>query len=233
MRNFKKLLLSSVTIFLFVSLLSGCSNGSEEIDTEEESQTEIELKALQDEYDTLSTDYENVKDQLASTQSNYQDLSSSYNELETKYNNLNTRYNELNSKYNELNVNYNELIKEPEEITEENLEQVIFDLINQERAEAGVPPIQWHDGLHWYAKKHSMFMADRRMLEYSGESYYQEIFRGAGYKTTEDMASAAMLIWKHGIQYETNFLKADANNGAVGVVKSGEVYYITYYSHIY
>lgn len=233
MRNLKILLLSSFTILLFVSLLSGCSGGSEETETEEESQTEIELKTLQDEYDALNTDYENVKNQLESTQSNYQDLSTSYNELETKYNNLNTRYNDLNSKYNELNVNYNELIKEPEEITEENLEQVIFNLINQEREIAGVPPIKWHEGLLWYARKHSMFMADRRMLEYSGESYYQEIFRGAGYKTTEDMANAAMLIWKHGIQYETNFLKEDANNGAVGVVKSGDVYYVTYYAHIY
>lgn len=221
-------------MLLIISVLSGCSSGSDEqTQTEEESQTEIELQTLQNEYDTLSTNYENIQDQLETAQSNYQNLSNSHNELDDEYNDLTARYNELNSKYNELNANYNELIKEPEAITEENLEQVIFDLINQERAEAGVPPIQWHDGLHWYAKKHSMFMADRRMLEYSGESYYQEIFRGAGYKTTEDMTNAAMLIWKHGIQYERNFLKEDANNGAVGVVKSGDVFYVTYYSHIY
>lgn len=234
MKNIKKSLLSSLTIVLIIGMLSGCSSGSgEQTQTEQESQAEIELQTLQNEYDTLSTNYENIKTQLETAQSNYQNLSNSHNELDDKYNDLTTRYNALNSKYNELNASYNELIKEPEEITEENLEQVIFDLINAQRVEAGVPEIQWNDGLHWWARTHSMYMADRRMLEYSGESYYQEIFRGAGYKTAEDMANSAMLIWKHGIQYETNFLKEDANNGAVGVIKSGDVYYVTYYSHIY
>ena len=235
MKYTNKLLLGFLSVGMTIFLLSGCTAEPEEepSETEQESQAEIDLQILQEKYDELSSDYNDVKSELEVIQAAYEDLSTKNDQLNTRYTDLNAKYNELTTKYDNLKASYDALTQEPEVIKEEDIEQAIFALINLERQESELPLIEWSDGLHWYAKKHSQEMATKKRLEYSGYSYWQDIFRAAGYKTVDEIADSAMLVWKDSLQYEVNFLSKGAQFGAVGVVKSGEIFYITFFAHIY
>jgi len=235
MKYSNKLLLGFLSLGMTIFLLVGCTAESEEEQSqpEQESQAEIELQILQEKYDELSSDYNDIKSELEIIQAAYDNLSTKNNELNTKYDDLNAKYNELSTKYDNLKASYDALTQEPEVIKEEDLEQAIFALINLERQELGLPLIEWSDGLYWYATKHSDDMAEKKRLEYSGYSYWQDIFRAAGYKTVDEIADAAMIVWKDSLQYAVNFLSKGAQFGAVGVTKSGEIFYITFFAHIY
>ena len=83
------------------------------------------------------------------------------------------------------------------------------------------------------AKENSESWAPRGRIEYSEFSFLQDIFRAVGYATGDRIANAALATWKLSLQYEKKFLDIAARYGAVGVGKSGDVYYITYFASTY
>jgi uncharacterized protein YkwD len=155
------------------------------------------------------------------------------NELETmqaKYDELDAKHLELGAKYDELSEQYHVLVEE-ETITEEDVEQEIFELINEERRDNGLDELKWDHTLYRWAKSHSRDMAIEKRLEYSGDSAWQEVWKAAGYSTVDRLARAALMVWKDSIRYEGQFFTTGAKLGAVAAYKSGEVFYITYFAH--
>ncbi len=179
-----------------------------------------EAEVLQAEYDELSNNYDAVRSELAEAEI-----------LQAEYDELGDKYDELDAKYDELSEQYNVLVDE-ETITEEDIEQAIFELINQERQNNGIDELEWNRTLHRWAKSHSRDMATRKRLEYSEASAWQEVWKAAGYSTVDRLAGAALTIWRDSVNYERNMLVKGATVGAVGAYKSGDVFYITYFIHI-
>ena len=228
----------AIIISILVSLLiSSCGSTQTQ---EDNNNASLELGKIQQEL-------QSVKETLSSAQTRVSELTSKLEEvkkekeaIQAKYDELSSKYeaakNELDtiqSKYEELNAKYNAMIKEPPVITEQKIEQAIFELINQERQNNGLNKLEWHKGLYWGAQNHSQHMATKGRLEYADNSHLQDVFRATGYSTVDDIARAALVIWKENIEYKKNFLYPSVINGAVSVYKSEEIFYITYFADIY
>lgn len=233
MRIYNKMLLFLLVPCLVLSLLVGCTQETEEESppangdtppTEEESQAQMELEALQAEYDQLSAEYAALEDELDAQKADYDELSDEYDVLNTQYENLNADYNDLNAKYAAL--------LEPETFSNEEVEEILFDLINQERLNNGQPDLKWSDQLHWWATLHSEYMMEEKTLEYedSDQIFWQDVFRGVSHGSAEKTAQAVMTMWQDNQYYTKNFLAQQSEYGAVAVVRSGEIFYITYFA---
>jgi uncharacterized protein YkwD len=184
-----------------------------------------EAEVLQAKYDELSDNYDAVRSEL-------EILQAEYGELGVKYDELGAKYDDLGEVYDELSRQYNVLTEGTADINEEDVEQAVFELINQERRDNGLNELEWNHSLYLWAKSHSRDMATRKRLETSEYDVWQDFLRAAGYSTVDRLAGAALTIWRDSINYERNMLVNGATVGAVGAYKSGEVFYITYFIHI-
>ena len=179
------------------------------------------FETMQAKYEDLSTEYEDLNKQFATVKS----------ELETmqaRYEDLGTEHEELSKQFEELSKEYDILIEGTVEINEEDVEQVVFKLVNQERTNNGLDELMWGDNLYRWARTNSRSMATNKRLEYIEYLGWQDTFWATGYGTADRMANAAFTVWKNHQQYERNFLSVGANYCAVAVHKSGEIFYITY-----
>jgi len=198
----------------------------------------------QQEYDRVSNELSAIQRQLElvqgklaeaeSLQAKYEELSkqhdmvkSEFETMQAKYEGLSTEYEELNNKYEELSKQYDILVEEPAEISEGDVEQALFKLINQERKNNGLDELMWGRYRYKDAIAHSRYMATSKKLEYP-EYGWQEIFWATGYSTADEIANAALTVWKNHLSYEITFLNRVTYYGAVAVYKSGEIFYITY-----
>jgi len=208
-----------------------------------------EAELMQAKYEELSTEYEelnkqfdDVKSESETMQVKYEELSTEYEELnkqfddvksksetmQAKYEELGTEYEELNKQFEELSKQYDLVIEGTAEINEEDIEQAVFKLVNQERNNNGLNEVMWGVNIYKWAIANSRTMATNKQLEYSEAIGWQEIFWATGYSTADEIANAALTIWKNRQEYARNFLSSGANYGAVAVHKSGEIFYITY-----
>jgi len=200
-----------------------------------------EAELLQARYDELSKLHDKLKSERETTQAQHEELSTKYeglkkqfdtvkSEFETtqaQYEELSTEYEGLNEQFEELSKQYELIVEETGEIREEDIEQAVFQLVNQERINNGLDELMWGVQLYKSAISNSRKMATNKKPEYP-EFGWQEVFWATGYSTTDKIASAAFTIWKNGLQYERMFLNRVTLYGAVGVHKSGEIFYITY-----
>ena len=106
-------------------------------------------------------------------------------------------------------------------------------LTNQERIDNGLDELEWGKYLYKTATANSRDMATSGQLEYPSRPAGKEIHRAAGYSTTDGMANATLIIWKGTSNFAANFLIKGARYGAVGVYKSGDIFYITYMADFY
>jgi uncharacterized protein YkwD len=180
-----------------------------------------ELEAMQAKYEDLNAEYDGLNEQFDTVKSEFE-------AMQARYEDLDAEYEELNEQFEELSEQYNIIMEGAAGIDEEDIEQAVFKLVNQERENNGLDEIAWGGNLYKWAITNSRSMATNKRLEYSEYVGWQEIFWATGYGTAERIASAALAVWKNRQQYERNFLNTGANYGAVGVHKSGEVFYITY-----
>ena len=228
----------AVITSIFVSLLiSGCGATQTQ---EDNNNTSLELDKIQQELQSVKEDLSVARTEVSKLTSNLEEAKkekettqAKYDELSSKYEAIKSELDILQSRYEELDAKYNAITKEPPVITEQEIEQAIFELINQERQNNGLNKLEWHKGLYWWAQNHTQQMAARGRLEYADNNYLQDVFRATGYSTVDDIAGAALMIWKENLQYKKNVLYAGAINGAVSVYKSGEIFYITYFADIY
>jgi len=182
---------------------------------------------LKNEYDTLKANYEGFGTEDEELNEQYDALKSEYDTLKAKYEDLSTEYEELDTEYEELSKQYNAIV-ETEIINEEDVEQAIFELINQERKDNGIDELLWGKNIYKFAMSNSRDMAEKKRLSYSDYGAYQQVFWATGYDNADSIANAALLIWKNEQRYEKTFLNTVMVYGAVGVYKSGEIFYVTY-----
>lgn len=217
-------------------LLAQYAEANEQIDNLQEKLSETQN--LQRQYDELKAQYDELieqndtnLDEIALLEAQIEELENEINaltdEIEAKINEI----ADLVFDYDELKAQYDALVGSPLEINEENIEQAIFDLINRERINHGLNALEiGHNLVDW-----SIINSERMSVAKEHKYYtdywvpFQRVFIATGYCSLDRVANAAMAIWQsHALSYEANILDEDALYGAVGVVKSGEVYYITF-----
>lgn len=200
------------------------------------------VDALQAKYDELNAKndqlsklYDEVNKSYAAVQAQYQDLNNAYSGLSKQYATLKGDYGTLQNEYDDLRARYEELSKQSgavtggtTEFTTGDIEQTIFQLINQERENKGLKDLLWGENLYTWARDNNTSMITNKREEYSSYPSWQEIFWATEYSSKESIAKAAMTIWKNGEKFELNILNINAIYGAVAARKSGEIYYITY-----
>jgi uncharacterized protein YkwD len=233
MRRFSSLLTGIFIVCLSIFLIAGCSPASEDegLLPEDESKNN-EPQISQNVNEESDDNCDEVRSELESVRSKYDELNSDYNELSTKYDELYSEYDELKENYDELKIKYNAAIQASTDIEESDLERVIFDLINEDRRNNGLDELEWTESLYWWAKEHSNYLAERKLVEESDYSYWQAVSRAAGYATADQMAIGVLRIWKESTVYANNFLNDAANFGVVAVSRSGDVFYIVYFAHM-
>lgn len=195
-----------------------------------------EKEALQNQYDGIKSELESMQEQFDSAKSEKDEsqtieetLQKQLNVAESKYNTLNADYGKLNLEYQDLKAKYDAIAGAPMmTINEQDVEQQIFQLVNEERINNGLNELEWGVNLYKTVQANSKNMAAKQELVYADYGAFQELFRAAGYDAVEKLSEAAMTIWKTGNQYDRKFLNSGTLYGAVGVYKSGEIYYITY-----
>ena len=242
----------AVLLILLVISLFSASSCSSTISQEEFDRVNNELNTIQSqlaslkdksaEYEATKAKYDNLIERYDTLESEHKELQTKYDteysvEIETiqdKYDTLKSEYTVLQSEYDELSKQYAALTEGTTEINEEDVEQAIFELINQDRKDNGLDELIW--GVHLYssAKTNSRNMATTQRLEEPPEQIgYQEVIWATGYTKTQRMAEAIFTIWENTYRYELEFLNNSTTYGAVAVYKSGEIFYITYYSGIF
>ena len=177
-----------------------------------------ELEAMEAKYDELSAEYDNLNETV----------SGDFEAIQAEYEDLSAEYEELNKQFEELSEQLGAVTEGTAEISKEDVEQAVFNLVNQERATSGLEELTWGENLYKWASTNSRNMATNKRIEYSEYVGWQDVYRATGYSTADEIASAALVIWKETQQYERNFLNTGADYGAVGVYKSGEIFYITF-----
>jgi len=178
-----------------------------------------EASAIKAEYDSLKADYDEIKGEFETLQAEHEELSAENDELK--------KQNE------ELSQQLGIPVEETGEIIEADVEQAVFELANQERIDNGLEALEWGKYLYKTAIANSRDMATSGQLEYPSRAAGKEIHRAAGYSTTDGMANATLIIWKGTSNFAANFLIKGARYGAVGVYKSGDIFYITYMADFY
>ncbi len=234
MRHLRELYLVLLGFILGIFVIVGCAANLEEespspkdvAPPRETAQVESEPEVKPEQNGSVDEDCDAIRSELEVIKAKYETLKSEHGELNIKFNTLTADFDELTAKYNNL------LVGTPE-INESDLEQAIFELINQDRKNNGLNVLEPATTFGRPAKEHSDYMAQKKHLELSEEYnyYWQDVFRATGYSTLDRIANAAMIIWKESLQYQRNFLNEATRYGVVAVSKSGEVFYITYFAH--
>jgi hypothetical protein len=176
-----------------------------------------------------------LKNEIASLKAKIETLGSEITELKKQDDSLTQEKVSLEDRYAVLLAQYQELQKtvvaltQPEIITEEQVENEIFILINLERVQAGVPELLLGRQLYNHAKQNSRAMAASGKVESDMTVTYQEVFWAAGYDTVDAIARGALLTWKiDQYGFEHGALLPGNIYGAVGAYQSGEIIYVTF-----
>jgi len=214
-------------IFLLLSfLLVGCGISEET------------YNAVVAERDAVQAQVTSLQSEVSAIQAKYDDLKADDDELKSEFTAMQAEYEELGADYDELNARYEELGKQAEtvevaEVIEADVEQALFQLVNQERIDNGLSELAWGKYLYKTAIANSRNMATDQQLEYPSRAAGKEVYRAAGYSTADEMASATFIIWKGTRSFAANFLITGARYGAVGVYKSGDIFNITFMADYY
>ncbi len=171
-------------------------------------------------YEELNRQYDTVKREYLAVQARYEDLSKQHNTIKSEYEMVQTRYEELRKQY--------DAIEAAAAFDERDVEQAVFSLVNQKRRDKGLDEQIWGDNLYSQALANSRDMAANKRMEYSSSTGWQEVDWVTGYDTADKMADALLTIWGNRLSYEQNILNSVPAYGAVGVCKSGDIFYITY-----
>lgn len=181
---------------------------------------EVTEKLLRDEIASLEAQIEELGNEIA-------DLEKQNDALSQEKTSLQTQYEVLNAKYEDLQATLAELTK-PKTITEKQVEDEIYALIDQERVKVGVPEFLFGKYLYEQARQNSRDMAVTGKYEPTPAVFIQNVFVAAGYDSVEGIAHGALLTWKlDAYQFEHGALLSSNTYGAVGAYKSGEIVYIT------
>jgi uncharacterized protein YkwD len=121
-------------------------------------------------------------------------------------------------------------------------EQELLRMINRDRAQNGVPELEWNEWLAQAARKHAAEMARRRQLshQFSGEPGLRDRIAATSIRfnaTAENIAFGPTPAeinddWMHSPGHRANILEPKYNALGVAVVRSGnELYAVTDFAH--
>jgi outer membrane murein-binding lipoprotein Lpp len=197
-----------------------------------------EAQILQTQFDELSAQYDALQNQNDASLDIIASLGAEVEELGDEIDALNADIEAKTSEladwifqYDELKAEYDALVGQGMEITEENIELALFDLINQERISNGLNALNIGHNLEAWSLINSQRMAYSKEYEYYVDYWvpFQKIFIAVGYNSLDGVVNAAMKLWQsNALSYEENILNEDALYGAISAVKSGDIYYITF-----
>jgi uncharacterized protein YkwD len=194
-----------------------------------------EALSRQLEYEQMSASYEELQAQnefnvqrISSLESRTQSLESQVAAVTGEKQVVQASYDNLDARYRDLLQKYQALTLPPQAVTEQAVEQAIFALINQERANNGLPLLGWGQNMYQIARQNSRYMAELGRYEYAQWNYFQQLFWAAGYDSVDSIAQGAMLIWTNNqYQYEHGMLSTAFKYCAIGSFKQGDVIYLT------
>jgi len=177
-------------------------------------------EALMEQYDIKVKELETIESKLGDLTTKYEDLEKQHDEV----------IKDLTAKYEDLKKQYDNVIQEREaEISEEEVEEALLNLINQERKNNGLNELLWGKNLYKFAEENSRDMERSQTYQYSRYAIRQEVFWAAGYSTVDRLANGALLTWRINLhRYERSVLNSEYTYGAVGAYKSGDIFYITF-----
>ena len=176
-----------------------------------------------------------LKDEIASLKAKVASLGTEIAALNQQKDSLTQAKAASEAQYTALTKDYQELQKLmdsttlPATVTEEQIENEIFGLLNAERVKAGLPAFILGEHLYPQAKQNSRNMAAAGKFVYDPAVFYQEVFWAAGYNSLKPIGRGALLTWKaNQFNFEHGALLPANIYGAVGAYKAGEIVYITF-----
>ena len=233
-----KIFIKGLLVLSIVFLLGAfsCSQGVSQAEYDslksKLSQTESQLKALQDKPATAPVVSDNLSAALSKVNEDLKKQNDLYaaqiTALDAQKKAADASFQDLNSKYTDLQKQYAALAN-PGNITEGAVEQAIFALINQERTSNNVTALLWGTNLYSITRQNSQHMSDTGKYEYATWSFFQEIFMAAAYGSVDGIARGAVQVWKiNQYQFEHGLISKAFKYGAVGAFKQGDVVFITF-----
>ncbi|MGD9143694.1 MAG: CAP domain-containing protein [Dehalococcoidia bacterium] len=203
----------------------------------------VGAEIVEGQYDELSAEYDDLKDQNDANLEEMESLGVTIESLGdeiTELTNTNdaqaAQIETLQTEYDSLKAQYDLLLNLEADITEENIANALFDLINQERIAHGLNALDPGHNLEEWSLSNCQAMAVSKKFETYSVNYvpFQRVFIAAGYSSLDRIVNAVMMTWQsHPLSYNENILNEDALYGAVSVVESGGIYYITYMASDY
>ena len=124
------------------------------------------------------------------------------------------------------------------------LEKKIFNLLNDERINAGLAPLEWDESGYYFTKLRSeesveFFSHTRPNGEYCFSVYYEEnvyaehfgenLYRGINVPEEFDWAQMAVDGWMNSPGHRANILDADFTKCAIAFVQVGDTFIITHH----
>ncbi len=198
----------------------------------------------QEVYDTLNNQLEAARSEVAQVKGENASLKNQLDKAnisQTACEELKTKYELSLKDYEACEAKYKTLLQQYETVTSKvvapvidtDVEEALFDAINQRRTESGLTPFLWGTNLYSWAKSNSKTMAQSKTMTYSDYYAPQEIFWAIGYDSLEKITNAAMTMWSlNEGTFKTHFLQK-VTYGAVGAYKDGGIFYITYMADVF
>ncbi|HEY97707.1 MAG TPA: hypothetical protein G4O16_05945 [Dehalococcoidia bacterium] len=196
-----------------------------------QAQCDSQYDALVVQYDELSEQNTTNLGEIATMEARIDELESELAQLAEE---IDIKINELADcayDYDVLKAQYDAMVGAAAEVNEENIEQALFDLINQVRVASGLNELQIGPNLvNWALVNCQNMVVSKQLEQYTTHAVpFQRAFMATGYSSLDRLVNAAMTIWQaHVLSYEDNILAEDAAYGAVRVIKSDNIYYITF-----
>ncbi|OGO08023.1 MAG: hypothetical protein A2Y92_00700 [Chloroflexi bacterium RBG_13_57_8] len=250
MKIFSKIFVVSIVLIVTVLTSFGCSKGvaQEDYDSVKNELNDIKLQAqaLQDkldkanvfetQYQALKSQYDAQSAQLQGITSDFDDLTASFEQLKAQdesgileIQSLQTEYDALNLMFEDLMRQYDTIVERSAVFNEEEINQALFDLINEERKGKGLVKLEWGVNLSGWARQNSVAMSQTGDFKYSSWLSVQAVLITAGQGTFDGLVNGIMEVWRQRThEYEPKILNTSVKYGAVATIRSGSVYYVTY-----
>jgi uncharacterized protein YkwD len=203
----------------------------------------FESQTLESQYNALESQYADLQAENEANLEEIDTMGATIEQLDMQVNQLTgtnaahvAEIDELQLEYDSLKAQYDLLLGLEAGISVENIEQALFELINQERISYGLNSLQPGHNLSDWALINSQDMAVSKEFEYYDNTWvpFQRVFIAAGYSSLDTLVNGVMITWQsHALFYQENVLSEDAVYGAVRVVQSGDIYYITFMASNY
>ena len=112
----------------------------------------------------------------------------------------------------------------------------LFSLLNAQRVQIGLPPLEWDDALARVARQHSLLMAEHQELshQFPGEANLtQRLIDVPSSHFGENLAVDSLSIkdahyaLMHSSPHRANILDPDYTDVGIGVVQSGNLYWVS------